>query len=72
MSFYYGEQNRVQIEEAIKKNTVVILPIGTTEEHGMHLPTETDAIIAKYMGDRLGEAALTSAILKKLSCPILV
>lgn len=56
MSFYYGEQNRLQIEEHIKKNAVIIIPVGTTEEHGMHLPVETDAIIAKYIGHELGKA----------------
>ena len=66
MSIYYGEQNRLQIAEAIKKNTVIILPIGTTEEHGMHLPVETDAIIAKYYGEKLGEAC------DKKGIPVLV
>jgi creatinine amidohydrolase len=56
MSIYYGEQTRIQIEEHIKKNSIIILPVGTTEEHGQHLPVETDAIIAKYVGDELGKA----------------
>jgi creatinine amidohydrolase len=56
MSFYYGEQNRLQIAEHAKKGSIIILPVGTTEEHGMHLPVETDALIAQYVGDRLGEA----------------
>jgi len=62
MSIYYGEQTRVQIEEFIKKNAVIILPVGTTEEHGQHLPVETDAIIAKYVGDSLGEACRETGI----------
>jgi creatinine amidohydrolase len=62
MSIYYGEQTRVRIAEYIKKNAVIILPVGTTEEHGLHLPVETDAIIAKYMGDELGRAADTAGI----------
>ena len=62
MSFYYGEQNPNQIAEAIRKNAVIILPVGTTEEHGAHLPVETDAIIAKYVGDRLGEACTKAGI----------
>ncbi|MDR2101732.1 MAG: creatininase family protein, partial [Treponema sp.] len=57
MSIYYGEQTRAQIAEYIKKNTVILMPVGTTEEHGLHLPVETDAIIANYMGDELGKAA---------------
>lgn len=66
MSYYYGEQTRVQIEENIKKNAVIILPVGTTEEHGAHLPVETDAMIAKYVGDNLGEACV------KANIPVLV
>lgn len=62
MSYYYGEQNRVQIAEFIKKDAVIILPIGTTEEHGMHLPVETDAIIAKYVGDGLGKACTEAGV----------
>src|SRR5690554_5256391 len=62
MSFYYGEQNNNQIAEAIKKNAVIILPIGTTEEHGAQLPVETDSIIAKYVGDRLGKACTEAGI----------
>jgi creatinine amidohydrolase len=57
MSIYYGEQTRVQIAEYIKKNALILMPVGTTEEHGLHLPVETDAIIAGYMGDELGKAA---------------
>jgi creatinine amidohydrolase len=62
MSFYYGEQNRIQIAEYIKKNAVIILPVGTTEEHGMHLPVETDAMIARYVGDELGKACTEAGI----------
>jgi len=62
MSYYYGEQTRLQIEEHIKKNSVIIFPIGTTEEHGMHLPVETDAMIARYMGDAIGKACQQAGI----------
>ncbi|MBR7143208.1 MAG: creatininase family protein [Clostridia bacterium] len=62
MSFYFGEKNWPQIEEYVKKNAIVILPVGTTEEHGHHLPVETDAMIARYYGDRLGAAAEEAGI----------
>jgi creatinine amidohydrolase len=35
---------------------VIIIPVGTTEEHGHHLPVGTDAMIARYNGDELGKA----------------
>ena len=56
MSYYFGEKTWVEIEEYIQKNSVVIIPVGTTEEHGHHLPVQTDALIAKYYGDCLGKA----------------
>lgn len=62
MSYYYGEQTRLQIEEQIKNNAVIIFPVGTTEEHGMHLPVETDAMIARYFGDRIGAACESAGI----------
>ena len=56
MSFYYGEQSRLQIEEHINNGTMILLPVGTTEEHGQHLPVETDSIIARCYGDELAKA----------------
>lgn len=56
MSFYFGEKTWVELEEAIKKDTLIIIPIGTTEEHGRHLPIETDAMIARMFGDEFGIA----------------
>ena len=47
MSCYFGDKTRDEIAEYAAKNAVIILPVGTTEEHGSHLPVETDAIIAR-------------------------
>ena len=41
--------------------TLLILPVGTTEEHGPHLPVDTDARIAEAWGTRLA-AVLTAEI----------
>lgn len=69
MSFYFGEQTWPQLEEAIKRNTLVIIPVGTTEEHGRHLPVETDALIARMYGDGIG-AALQGKIPVLVTQPI--
>jgi len=53
---YFGDKTWVELENYIGKNAVIILPVGTTEEHGRHLPVETDAIIAEGFGRMLGEA----------------
>lgn len=56
MSLLFGEQSWVQLEEHIRKQSLLILPIGTTEEHGPHLPVDTDSRIAEAYGRSLAEA----------------
>jgi creatinine amidohydrolase len=58
------------LEKAIKKNTMIIIPIGTTEEHGRHLPVETDAIIAKMFGDGIAQALLDIKVPVLVTRPI--
>jgi len=56
VSNLFRDQSWVQIKEHIEKNSLLILPIGTTEEHGPHLPVDTDARIAEAYGVRLAKA----------------
>ncbi len=56
MSYYFRDQSWPQIQEAIQKNALLILPVGTTEEHGPHLPVDTDARIAEAYGRCLADA----------------
>lgn len=55
MSMMFGEQSWLELKEYIEKNAVLILPVATTEEHGPHLPVDTDARIAEAYGKRLAE-----------------
>jgi creatinine amidohydrolase len=41
----WAEMASPSIEETVKKTKIAILPIGSTEQHGPHLPTGTDHII---------------------------
>ncbi len=56
MSFYFGEKTWVELQELIEKDALIIIPVGTTEEHGRHLPVETDAMIAEMFGKEIGKA----------------
>lgn len=56
MAIFFDEQTWVDIDKYVKQNAAVILPIGTTEEHGRHLPVGTDEIIARGFGEMLGDA----------------
>jgi creatinine amidohydrolase len=70
MSFYFGEKSWPELEEAIKKNTLVIIPVGTTEEHGRHLPVETDAMIATLYSDAIAEELIQDNVPVLLTRPI--
>lgn len=40
-------------------NMIVVLPLGAHEQHGPHLPFETDTIIAEGISERVREALLS-------------
>ncbi len=39
----WQEMRRTEFEEALKENAVVVIPLGSIEQHGEHLPINTDA-----------------------------
>lgn len=46
------EMNWIDISEAIKKGfTTVVIGVGSTEQHGPHLPTQTDAVIGDFLAN---------------------
>lgn len=48
------EITMTEFEEGLKKTRTVIIPVGTTEEHGSHLPLATDII---HLYEMVKEAA---------------
>lgn len=42
-----------EIREYLKKNDSLLIPIGTCEQHGPHLPLCTDTIVAERMCDEI-------------------
>lgn len=55
MSFYFGEKTWMELEEYLKKDTVILLPVGEVEEHSLHLPVDTDARIATYLAAEIAD-----------------
>jgi creatinine amidohydrolase len=43
----YDELTWIEMREAISSNPVVLLPFGTVEDHGPHLPLNTDNVIVE-------------------------
>lgn len=48
-------ENMTWQEFAKKKDDVIILPIGATEQHGSHLPTCVDSVLAREFAYRVAE-----------------
>ncbi|KEZ86829.1 amidase [Clostridium sulfidigenes] len=48
-------ENMTWQEFAKKKDDVIILPIGATEQHGPHLPTCVDSVLAREFAYRIAE-----------------
>lgn len=46
-----------EFKDMVNEDTVVILPIGATEEHGSHLPLSTDSIQPEYVAENVAKRA---------------
>lgn len=46
-----------EVERALEQDTGVILPVGSIEQHGPHLPLATDALIAERLAEGVSDAA---------------
>ncbi len=56
MSLYFHQLTSPEVAEAARRNTLLLLPVGQVEEHGPHLPLETDCIIARETARAAAEA----------------
>jgi creatinine amidohydrolase len=51
----YGEMSWAEIKDCVEERRVAVLPVGAVENHGPHLPVDTDAVIAEAICKRVGE-----------------
>ena len=58
----FGELKRTDVERLDKSHKVVLLPLGSLEQHGQHLPLLTDSMIGGEIAQRV-EAALSNDVL---------
>lgn len=52
MSVFLAELTSPEVGVAIEAGTVVVVPIGSIEQHGPHLPIETDSFLAATVAER--------------------
>ena len=51
-SRYFLDLTQPEIAGQLRKNPLVILPTGSVEQHGPHLPSGTDAFAARVIAQR--------------------
>ena len=44
--FLYADMSWPEVKDAVKEERVPLIPVGSTEQHGPHLPLKTDAFLA--------------------------
>src|ERR1700733_4251535 len=54
-SRYFIELSQPEIAAQFKKNPLVILPAGSVEQHGPHLPAGTDIFAARVISHAVAE-----------------
>ena len=54
-SRHFAELTQPEIAAQLKRNPLVILPAGSVEQHGPHLPTGTDTLAANAIGHAVAE-----------------
>ena len=49
-SRHFIDLTQPEIAQQLKKNPLVVLPAGSVEQHGPHLPTGTDIFASQEIG----------------------
>ena len=53
--YRHAEMKWTEIKEFLQRTDFAILPVGAIEQHGLHLPLNTDVLIADYLGKRVAQ-----------------
>jgi creatinine amidohydrolase len=69
-SYRLGELTWEEAREALREADFVVLPTGSFEQHGLHLPLLTDSIRAEHLSEEVAKRAWESGI-KILLLPVL-
>lgn len=53
--YLWGEMTWQDAEQRLQEVDIALLPVGSIEQHGPHLPLDTDAFDAEYLAKRIAE-----------------
>ena len=53
--YLFGEMTWPEVKEAVKEERVAVVPVAMIEEHGHHLPIDTDLVLANEICNQAGK-----------------
>lgn len=56
-TYELGRMSWKEIEQILPLNPVLLIPIGSVEQHGQHLPVNADSMVADFVARRVAEAS---------------
>jgi creatinine amidohydrolase len=69
MKIRLGDMRWPEVEEVLKKPNVVILPTGSTEQHGRHLPVNFDSTAATHIAEKVARKVTDETKIHVLVAP---
>ncbi|MGA1600609.1 MAG: creatininase family protein, partial [bacterium] len=54
----WEQMKSAELRALAEADAIVILPVGSTEQHGPHLPVQVDALLATEVGRRAAQKVL--------------
>ena len=50
---YLGKMTTAQAKEAFKNDPIIVIPVGSTEQHGTQSALGTDYMVPSYLADHI-------------------
>ena len=63
MKYRFAQMTMHEVKDAARQDRVAVLPVATYEDHGAHLPVDTDVVLATRICDRAVSRIPDEAIL---------
>jgi len=60
---YIPEMTWEEVKEALREVEVAIVPVGSTEQHGLHLPLQSDTAFVLHICRRAAEEVYPRSLL---------
>lgn len=59
-----------EVKDALTKTDVVLIPVGSIEQHGLHMPLDTDVVISQRLSERCAEVCQKEGTYVTVAKPI--